>query len=118
MRNGIAAWLALVSSLGAGCTDANDPRVYLWTVEQAESITSVRGQPVRVRHCRGIGRGERGEHPARYRRFRCLAGARAEFDRYDTVAALKVHQPLGDYENSTSRHRLTNVRFVGGPGIP
>jgi hypothetical protein len=29
-----------------------------------------------------------------------------------------VLHPLSDYENSTSRHRLTNVRFVGGPGIP
>ncbi len=87
-------------------------------MQQAESITSVRGTPVRVRHCRGLGRGERKDGEPRYRRFACEAGARAETDKYETVAVRYVLHPLGDYQGPGSRRRLTNVRFTGGPGIP
>jgi hypothetical protein len=53
-----------------------------------------------------------------YSRFECLAGARAAFQRYDTVAVLYVLHPLEEYDGPTSRHRLTDVRFIGGPGVP
>lgn len=116
----LTSWLVLVLCIAAGCADANAPPEPLWTVRQAESITSVRGMPVRVRHCRGLGRGRRGEGAIRYRSFDCLAGGRAVSDPYDfdTVGVLYVLHPLGEYEGPRSEHRLTNVRFIGGPGIP
>ena len=94
----------------------------MWTVRQAESIVTVRGLPIRVRHCRPRGRAQRsgGDTPARYRNFECLAGARAINDPYpfETVAVLYELRPTDRYTGPRSRHRLANVRFVGGPGIP
>jgi hypothetical protein len=84
-----------------------------WTVAQAESITSVRGLPVSVRHCRGIGAGRRDGERRRYERLRCVAGARLRGERFDSVAVLYVIHPVGD-----SDYELERVRFVGGPGIP
>ena len=77
----------------------------------------MRGNPVRVRCCRGSGRRARGDGTELYARFECLAGTRITFQRYDTVAVLYVLHPLEDYKGSRSRHRLTDVRFVG-LGIP
>lgn len=110
--------LALAACLAAGCADGNDSSVPLWTIDQAKSITSVRGHPVRVRYCHGLGPGERGDAGLRYRRFDCLAGTRTKYQRYDTVGVFYVLHPLEKYESPNSRHRLTKVRFVGGPGIP
>lgn len=110
--------LLLLAGLVGGCAEEKDPGVAEWTVQQAESITSVRGMSVRVRYCRGLAGSFRGEAKERFRRFVCLAGARASFDRYDTVGVLYMLRPLGDYDGPDSRHRLSNVRFVGGPGIP
>ena len=100
-----------MSCAAAGCADSDADR--LWTVRQAESITSIRGTPVRVRHCRGLAGRE-----DRYESFECLAGARTAFDRYDTVGVFYVLHPLGEYEGPRSKYRLSNLRFVGGPGIP
>ena len=103
--------LPLLLVLATGCGDGRSAR--LWTIEQAESITSIRGMPVRVRECRGLG-GEKG----RYERFQCLASARTASDRYDTVGVFYVLHPLGEYDGPGSKHRLSKVRFVGGPGVP
>jgi hypothetical protein len=84
-----------------------------WTVGRAESVTSIRGLPVRVRECRGVGEASGEGAARRYERFRCLAGARLPGERIDTVAVLYEIRPKGgsDYE-------LQRVRFTGGPGIP
>jgi hypothetical protein len=73
---------------------------------------------VRVRECRGLGRPVTVGGIRRYRHFRCLAGARAAGERYDTVAVRYILHPLGRYVGKRSRHALTQVRFTGGPGIP
>jgi hypothetical protein len=80
-----------------------------WTVRQAESIRSVRGMPVRVLNCRGLGSGRK----RRYARFACIAGARTAGETYDTVGVFYdvVPQENGGY-------RLENVKFIGGPGVP
>jgi hypothetical protein len=99
----------LVLALGAcGGEDRSS-----WTVRQAESVTEVRGLPVRVRQCRGLGEVSRDGPERRYERFRCLAGARLEGERFDTVAVRYVIRPTSD-----SEYELQNVRFIGGPGIP
>jgi hypothetical protein len=118
MRTWVAFGLVAAACLVVGCMGEDRPHVVRWTVQQAESITSVRGQPVRVRHCRGAGSSERRGDAVLYSRFKCLAGARASFQQFDTVAVLYVIHPLADYDGRTSRHRLTNVRFIGGPGVP
>jgi hypothetical protein len=84
-----------------------------WTVAEAESVTEVRGLPVRVRECRGLGEATREGATSRYERFRCLAGARLEGERFDTVAVRY------DIETTSgSGYQLQNVQFIGGPGIP
>jgi hypothetical protein len=123
LRTCLAAWLAVVSAAVAGCAGGDGPNAAAerrWTTQQAESITSVRGLPVRVRRCRGLGPAQNGESEPRFRRFRCLAGGRATSDRYafDTVAVRYDLHPTAEYRGPGSGHRLTNVRFVGGPGIP
>jgi hypothetical protein len=114
---GLLGCLVLLSCLG-GCAFGNESRVVEWTVQEAESITSIRGLTVRVRSCRGVDGHQGGGTESRFRRFSCVAGARAEFDRYDTVGILYVLHPLEDYDGVSSRHRLSEVRFLGGPGIP
>jgi hypothetical protein len=104
--------LLAAACLAAGCGGGRSERD--WTVEQAESIATVRGTPVRVRRCRGLGP----EHDGRYGRFACVAGARAATDPYETVAVRYVLHPVGEYEGPESPRRLTNVPFTGGPGIP
>jgi hypothetical protein len=92
---------------------SDEPDDALWTLGQAESITSVRGTPVRVRNCRGLSAPSRDGATPRYERFACVAGARLPSETFDTVAVLYELRPLGP-----STYRLENVRFHGGPGIP
>lgn len=115
--------LVLMTIAAGGCGEKSETEPGSgphWTARQAESITSIRGMRVRVRSCRGIGVAARGDGEPGYRRFHCLAGARATPDPYgfDTVAVFYVLHPLVAYAGPTSRHRVANVRFVGGPGIP
>jgi hypothetical protein len=85
-----------------------------WTAAQAESIGVVRGTPVNDPQCRGVGP----PMDERYDRFRCTAGARRPSETVDTVAVLYELVPEEEYAGPASAHRLENVSFVGGPGIP
>jgi hypothetical protein len=108
-----------VALLATGCT-RSEAREVGWTRQQAESITVVRGMSVRVRECRGQGSPVAREDAPTFRSFRCLAGARARSDPYgiDTVAVVYVLRPAAPYEGPASKHRLLDVRFIGGPGVP
>lgn len=109
--------LALLAlALTAGCGGSDNDASARWTVEQAESIAVVRGMPVRVRYCRGLGPSD----DRKYSRFDCLASARAVRDPYpfETVAVVYVLHPFEEYTGTKSRHRLSRVKFYGGPGIP
>jgi hypothetical protein len=109
---GSALALAMCVLLAGSC--AEDSERDGWTTPQAESITVIRGLPVRVRHCRGIGRRE----GRRYRRFDCLAGARLRGESFDTVAVVYELRPSSRFHGAHSGYTLKYVRFVGGPGIP
>jgi hypothetical protein len=74
--------------------------------------------PMRTRECRGLGRALSDEGVQRYRRFRRVAGTRAPWEMYDTVAVLYVLRALEPYVGPRSRHTLTQVHLIGGPGIP
>jgi hypothetical protein len=108
VSSGTLLGLALAVGAVLGACDG-DGREAGWTTVEAESIASVRGLPVEVRRCEGIGEAEE----QRYRRLRCVAGARLPGERFDTVAVTFEVVP-GEGE----RPRLENVRFFGGPGIP
>jgi hypothetical protein len=100
----IAAVVAVGTAIAACSGDERNG----WTTEQGKSIRSVRGLPVEVRTCRGLGEPD----GRRYDRLQCVAGARLPGEEVDTVAVRFVVVPRGeDYE-------LRNVRFFGGPGIP
>jgi hypothetical protein len=98
--------------LAGSCAEDSEPDG--WTTPQAESITVIRGLPVRVRRCRGIGRRE----GRRYRRFDCLAGARLRGESFDTVAVVYELRPSSRFQGAHSSYTLKHVRFVGGSGIP
>jgi hypothetical protein len=93
-----------------GCADTQR-RETRWTVDRAESVTTIRGMGVRVLNCRGLGQPDERE-AGRYRRFACVAGARRKGESYDTVAIRYVIRvrPADGYV-------LENVRF-SGPGVP
>ncbi len=115
------AFVAVVAALGTtvlGVAQGHDRPGALWSVAEAESISVVRSMRVRVRECRGLGRPVTHDGRRRYRHFRCLAGTRAPWQTYDTIAVLFVLHPLGQYTGPRTRYTLTNVRFIGGPGIP
>jgi hypothetical protein len=118
--SGVAVALAAVVLLSTtiGGAAANDQPSPYWQAWQAESISTVRGMPVRGGECRGLGRAIADDGVRRYRRFRCAARARAPWETYDTIAVHYVLQPLGPYVGPASPHTLTQVRFIGGPGIP
>jgi hypothetical protein len=107
-RSSIALLLVLATVDSAACSrDESSDRG--WTTTRGEAISSVRGLPVRVRSCRGIG-------PAtgrRYARLACAAGARLTGEDFDTVAVTFEVVPRRD-----EGYELENVRFFGGPGIP
>ena len=102
-----AAGLALAAF---GCAEVDRDET-AWTVGRAESVTTIRGMPVRVRQCHGLGTPGDGEM-RRYRRFACVAGTRLRGEPYDTVAVLYVIRVL-----PSGGHALDNVRFLG-LGVP
>jgi hypothetical protein len=107
----------LLSTTIAGAAGHERPSAY-WPASQAESISTVRGMPIRGTECRGLGQAVVDDGVSRYRRFRCAARTRAPWETYDTIAVYYVLRPLGPYVGPESPHGLTQVRFIGGPGIP
>jgi hypothetical protein len=102
----VVAQVAVVLAVAA-CSGGDEQSG--WTTEQAEAITAVRGLPVDVRECSGIGDAD----DRRYERLACVAGARLTGEAFDTVAvSFDVVPSSGD------AYELENVRFFGGPGIP
>jgi hypothetical protein len=110
--------LLLLAIVAAGCLGADTVDEPRWTEPEATAITTIRGMRVRAVRCRGLGPHELRDNRNTFARFDCLAQTRAPFQRYDTVTVLYVLHPLDEYEGRRRPHRLTNVRFVGGPGIP
>jgi hypothetical protein len=88
-----------------------------WTLRQAESIAVVRGQPVHVRQCRGLGSAAERLGVRRYARFACTAGTGLEWETFDSVAVTYVLVPLGPWRGHCSAHAVRDVHFVGA-GIP
>lgn len=103
--------------LGLACSGRGGAPGRMWTEAQAESISVVRGLPVRVQRCRGLGRGRETGKTIVYARFSCLAGARLAGQPIDTVAITYLLRPLGPYAGPSSRCVLTDVHF-GGLGVP
>jgi hypothetical protein len=111
---GISGAIVLGVVIAAGCGGHGRAEIPagMWTEAQAASIASVRGTPVRVRHCRGLGTAEKVGSETVYRRFACLAGARAAHETFDTVAVTYVLEPVGSFAGVSSRYVLTDVHFA------
>jgi hypothetical protein len=106
--------ILLAAALGAPLADAHDRPGNFWNEKQAESITTIRGTPVRVRKCEGVGKAR---ERVLYRHFSCVAGTRLASQPIDTVAVTYTLHPLGEYSGRRSRYALTNVKFIGH-GVP
>jgi hypothetical protein len=103
--------------IGSGCGDSNQPPVSLFGRLDGPSRSR---QYVETRFASGTATGAavaRSDGTELYSRFECLAGTRARFQHYDTVGVFYVLHPLENYKGPRSRHRLTNVRFVGDPAF-
>ena len=106
--------LACAASLAAavcGCSNSG-PHETGWTVDRAESVTTIRGMAVRVRQCRGLGTPDGKGETRSYRRFACEAGARRPGESYDTVGVYYEIRLRG-----SGGYVLDDVRFLG-PGVP
>jgi hypothetical protein len=88
-----------------------------WTVREAESIATVRGTPIHVEECRGLGRAQRKGPVVRYGRFACVGGTGLPWEDFDSVAVTYVLRPLGAYDGGCSAYAVTDVHFMG-VGIP
>jgi hypothetical protein len=113
----LGAALIVGASLLTGCAGSARDELR-WTEREAESITTVRSLPVRVLDCKGLGAAEVEDEQRSFARFDCVGGTRAAWETYDTIAVYYLLRPLEPYDGPRSRHRLTRVRFVGGPGVP
>jgi uncharacterized membrane protein len=111
---------ALLVSAGVVSRQAGDASAggAWWTVREAESIAVVRGMPVHVQACRGVGPGRIQDGARVHRQFECTAGTGRPADRADTVGVTYRLRPLGPWEVCCPPHALTDTRFFGGPGIP
>jgi hypothetical protein len=94
-----------------GCSD-DGPREAGWTVGRAESVTTIRGMPVRTPRCRGLGAPVGNGKARSYRRFACEAGARRPGESYDSVGVYYEIRP-----RVSGGYVLENVRFIG-LGVP
>jgi hypothetical protein len=94
-----------------GCSN-DAPREAGWTVQGAESVTTIRGMSVRAPECRARGAPVGEGKPRTYRRFECEARVRPPGQSHDTVGVYYEIRPRvsGGYE-------LHKVRFIG-PGVP
>ncbi|MGH3085294.1 MAG: hypothetical protein ACRDNP_14820 [Gaiellaceae bacterium] len=114
----LLAAAVVVTTIGFDAARGHNRPGAHWRVAEAESISTVRGLRVRARECRGLGKGVTVGGRRRFRHFSCVAGARASWQTYDSVAVLYVLHALGPYVGPRSRPTLTDVRFIGGPAIP
>ena len=108
IRLACAAGLILALS---GCSN-DAPREVGWTIERAESVTTIRGMTVRAPACLGRGAPVGSGKPRRFRRFDCEARARPPGESRDTVGVY--------YEirlDAAGGYVLDDVRFIG-PGVP
>lgn len=104
--------IAIGAGLGLACSGRNGGVADgMWTERQAASITTIRGTPVRVRYCHGLGGGQEARGVIVYGSFSCLAGARIASQAFDSVAVTYVLRPAGAYAGRASRYILANVRF-------
>jgi hypothetical protein len=88
------------------CGEASAPPTY-WSVEEAESIKRVRGTPLAITDCKGLGEAR----DSAYRRFRCSGRVVAPAVPQLPVRVRYVLNPRGAYRGSRSVYLATSVRF-------
>jgi hypothetical protein len=91
----------------AGCGGASSRPATFWTVEQAESITVIRGTPLRTTKCTGFGE----ERESGFRRFSCIGKVVPRGLPQLPVRVRYVLNPRGAYRGSRSAYLATSVRF-------
>jgi hypothetical protein len=90
----------------SACGDGSAPPTY-WSVEEAESIKRVRGTPLAITDCKGLG----DARDSAYRRFRCTGRVVAPAVPQLPIRLRYVLNPRGAYQGSRSAYLATSVRF-------
>jgi hypothetical protein len=99
--------LCLIGALSlSACGGSTAPPTF-WTVEQAESIKVIRGTPLAITKCGGLGE----SRESAFRRFRCTGRIVAEAVPQLPVRVRYVLNPRGAYEGGGSAYLATSVRF-------
>jgi hypothetical protein len=99
--------VAAAVGAAAACGDANAPSPRFWTVEQAESIRTVRGTPLTTTRCTGIGAARDGSYP----RFSCVGKVVPPTMPDRPVRVRYVLNPRGRYDGRGSAYLATDVHF-------
>lgn len=91
----------------AACGDGSSRPAIFWTVEQAESITVIRGTPLRTTKCNGLG----DERDSAFRRFFCIGKVVPQGLPQLPVRVRYVLNPRGAFRGRRSAYLATSVRF-------
>jgi hypothetical protein len=106
-----ARYLVLVVLLAAACTESRPAG--FWTVEEAESIRSVRGAKLESTQCKGVGR----ERASGYRRFSCVGTTLPTALPEVPVRVRYVLNARGEYRGADSAYLATDV-YYDSFGVP
>ena len=106
---GLLVVVALVAA--TACSDSRPPE--FWTVEQAESIKSVRGTSLEKTGCTGVG----SSRDSAYRRFSCVGTTKASALPQVPIRVRYVLNSRGEYRGARSAYLATNVYFESF-GVP
>jgi hypothetical protein len=91
--------------LTSACTDSRPAE--FWTVEQAESIRSIRGTMLQTATCTGIGE----SRASGYRRFSCSGSTTPEALPDLPVRVTYILNSRGEYRGRHSAYLATDVHF-------
>jgi hypothetical protein len=109
MRTRAATGSALIAFVlaAAGCDHGDPVPGTFWTVQQAESIRTVRGTPLARTECSGLREGRE----ERYGRFSCVGVTWPPSTPQLKVRVRYVLDPAGPYRGTRSAYLATNVHF-------
>jgi hypothetical protein len=107
----LCAVLVLTLLAATACGESRPAK--FWTVEEAESIKSVRGAKLNTTVCTGLGE----SRSSAYRRFSCTGTTTAASHPELPVRVRYVLNPRGDYRGPRSAYLATEV-FFDSFGVP
>jgi hypothetical protein len=95
----------VVGIAASACTDSRPAD--FWTVEEAETIRTIRGTTLQATECKGIGQ----SRSSGYRRFSCIGETTPKALPELPVRVTYVLNTRGEYREERSAYLATDVHF-------